>query len=599
MRKLPVARFFERATLEESLEISRRLALAFAKASGPDAEKLVQAVSARDYRSLAYGDVTYRPGTDPVSLFAARQCLALFQKHEELPLSVDKELVALRKFIQSEQQCRETNERIRSSRFRRDIPLDVNSVILTAKRKISEILGPLPKFESLSLKFGPGANTNCRRRTSARWKLSAALACSKELQSSAKQVLSTVPHLARAACRPGPFGPERPVVKVESGRLTFVPKNAKTYRSIMIEPSLNTMVQQGYGKFLKQRLLKHGVNLYDQTINRQLARKGSLLWDAEKTDKWRGLATVDLSSASDTIAYELVFALLPIDWAFALASCRTGTAVYRDPEGRNYEFRLQKFSSMGNSYTFELESLIFFGLTYAVCVLTNMPLDDISVYGDDIIVPSDAAHILQAVFQELGFSINPEKSYLEGPFRESCGADWYCGFNIRPFYLKSNWSPADLTSFHNFLKRNGWHHDPRFDRVRETILSLIPDHLALLGPDGYGDGHLISDDWIPRRKPSMVKRGFCGWIFDTFVRKERRIKGLLPGDAILPVYSIYVSASVRQDVPEHAVKFLNRSRHARLYGGYGFELEMKEPLDHFVVRGEAGEKKITVYTLTS
>jgi len=198
----------------------------------------------------------------------------------------------------------------------------------------------------LALGFGPGASSTVKIKTTARFKLNADPVCSRDaMESVYTELWPTIPHYAylhKGLCRVG------------MGHLAFVPKSAKTDRSIMIEPLLNTFVQKGIGSYLKGRLLKAGCNLYDQSINNSLARKGS---------KDGTLATVDLSSASDSIAYSVVLDLLPVDWMNFLTAWRTGHVVY---DKKRIDFELEKFSSMGNGFTFELESLIFY--TCALCV---------------------------------------------------------------------------------------------------------------------------------------------------------------------------------------------------------------------------------------
>jgi hypothetical protein len=132
---------------------------------------------------------------------------------------------------------------------------------------------------------------------------------------------------------------------IDDGKLEFVPKNAKTFRSTVTEPVLNGLTQLAIGDFLFDRLKRSGLDLRDQTRNQRLALEGSLTG---------ALATLDLSSASDTISRELVYHLLPLEWAHFLGLSRTGHIKYR---GQRYT--LEKFSSMGNGYTFPLESLIF------------------------------------------------------------------------------------------------------------------------------------------------------------------------------------------------------------------------------------------------
>ena len=88
---------------------------------------------------------------------------------------------------------------------------------------------------------------------------------------------------------------------------------------------------------------------------------------------------------------------------------------------------------MGNGFTFPLETLIFWALTASAC---EGDVDSVSVYGDDIICPRERADDVIDTLTMCGFKINLEKSFVEGPFRESCGCDYYKGIDIRPFYKK-------------------------------------------------------------------------------------------------------------------------------------------------------------------
>jgi len=92
---------------------------------------------------------------------------------------------------------------------------------------------------------------------------------------------------------------------------------------------------------------------------------------------------------------------------------------------------------MGNGFTFELESLLFYVLSRAVAYFSGVS-GIISVYGDDIIVPTDIAVDLEFVLGVLGFSVNPEKSFSTGTFRESCGGHYDGGCDVTPFYVKAD-----------------------------------------------------------------------------------------------------------------------------------------------------------------
>lgn len=541
---------------ERSIEILQDFASYHARQAGPYRESILRYISRRDWVGLLGVELDPELASDPLYYYHARQAVAFFEKLEALELGVDKEQVAWTKFQEAESACRRTNAtfRLRASGLFY-FNLDIEQVLTLAQWKIARILGGVPGFDELKISFGPGANTSVKASASSpRWKLGAKLACSAEAVPSIGEVLHAAEALAahHATCETE----ESYLVNVEvhEGRLQFVPKNAKTYRSIVVEPLLNSLAQKGIGSYLRDRLRRVGVDLNDQTRNQQLARKGSV--DGS-------LATVDLSSASDTISKEIVSALLPLDWYSFLSRYRTGRVTYRGAS-----FSQEKFSSMGNAFTFELESLLFYALAHSVCRHLRLSTDDVSVYGDDIIVPVEAFPLLCDVLNACGFSVNAKKSFASGHFRESCGKDYLHGIDVRPYYQKKLVSPLSLFVLHNYYMRCF-----DFESAR-AVLKYIPVALRLYGPDGYGDGHLIGS-WEGRQPRHVRRRGWEGSTFDTYALTNRVIKRPAPGDYILPGYSIYVRGD-----PEGPV-----------------HLDPPSPTDHFVVRGVKGYKRLTIYTL--
>jgi len=213
-------------------------------------------------------------------------------------------------------------------------------------------------------------------------------------------------------------------------RVEFVPKNWKTHRTIACEPDGALPLQLACDQYLKERLWQRaGINLWDQSRNQLLAKDGSI--DG-------CFATIDLQAASDTVAYNTVLTLLPEGWFSLLDSFRS--SFYR-LQGEPPE-KYQKFSSMGNGATFVLETLIF----AAACNAVSHGI--YSVYGDDIIIGAEDVPELTSLLQFLGFTINQEKSFTQGPFRESCGADWFDGVNVTPFYVR-DWGTSKALLSHN------------------------------------------------------------------------------------------------------------------------------------------------------
>lgn len=526
----------------------------------PDVCIVESLIRLRDFKRLCEYELSYPDSVNPESVFHLRQALAFFSKNVEADYGVDRDAIAYEKFVESESRCLATNTIFKLwSQGKFCFSPDVESWIFRAQRKIARVLGDVPTLSDVGLRFGPGSTTSTKKRNaSVREKLHAPLACSEEFVPLLSKVLDELPVLSLLQLEEV-RKTESLAVKVDYGKVTFVPKSAKTNRAVVTEPVLNGMLQLGYGDIIAVRLRAVGVDTRDQSLNQRLAREGSLT---------NALATLDLSSASDTISTELVFHLLPIDWAFALSYARTRTVSVRGKL-----ISQEKFSSMGNGYTFPLETLIFWALVSACCGDDSI----VSVYGDDIIIPSNRFDDVSRLLSCVGFSVNPSKSFAAGPFRESCGKDYYKGIDIRPYYQKSAVSAATLFSYHNYLVRRG------YPDLASLVVNFIHPGLRIYGPDGYGDGHLLGD-WLPR--PHKRNIGYSGFLFDTFTFKRRRdIRPVLPGDWVVPLYSVYVREVTHG---KSGVEML------RYYHGTPLD---SAPLDGFTYPGVSGYKKVSIYTL--
>lgn len=270
---------------------------------------------------------------------------------------------------------------------------------------------------------------------------------------------------------------------VDHNLISFVPKTALCFRSVAGEPLLNGFLQKGTDEWMRDALRNWGYDLRNQTPNRVMALMGSLglsgykqLLSADRrflcdlvedtsqvlrspdqavearlrlvgAHTREGYCTMDLRSASDSEATGLVKRLLPFGWVDFLSQIRSPYYMYK---GRKYKYH--KFASMGNGFCFPLETLTFAALVRAVETVCGYPHDH-AVYGDDIIVRQGVALYVAEVLRACGFALNLDKSFFFGPFRESCGADWYSGQATRPVYLED---PLDdvrrVYSLHNQLR---------------------------------------------------------------------------------------------------------------------------------------------------
>lgn len=293
---------------------------------------------------------------------------------------------------------------------------------------------------------------------------------------------------------------------VAGNEMFTVPKNAEIDRCAAKEPDLNMYMQRGVGDFFRKRLYRHGIDLRDQSRNRNLAREGSITGN---------LCTLDLSSASDSITTGLCLEFLPIHWYRVLSDLRSPTT--RLVDGSIHENEM--FSSMGNGFTFELESLLFYSIARTVAYFEGIS-GVVSVYGDDIIAPTALAATLVDVLAYLGFSVNQEKSHIAGSFRESCGGHFDNGLDITPFYVKKPISHlTDLIEILNKIRK--WSEtpgigvlDPTFYPLWEFGKSLVPTQLWG-GHDLGSNTQLVTGD-EPRMQllPCATRRstGIGGYI---------------------------------------------------------------------------------------
>jgi len=426
------------------------------------------------------------------------QASCLLKKFPKLNLEINTPEVALEKFRATELACSKVNTAFRN--VLTSFSVSDWFLLCKARSYIAKVLGDFSWNSAIQYcDFGPGASVGIPRKSSHQ--------CEKigNLNPTVTRECSV---LARTY---GDFDPHMRdhitnLKVVEGSTVTTVPKDARSDRVIAIEPLWNMFFQKGIGGMIRTRLRFIGLDLNGgekpprgQTLNQKLARQGSI--DGS-------LSTVDLSSASDMISLGLCEFLLPEDWYRAMMTVRSPTCTL--PNGDRVFLR--KISSMGNGFTFELESLIFLALCKAVNPLLRVG-HDVSVYGDDIIVPSADTKPLIDLLRSVGFKTNIEKTFVDGPFRESCGKHYFRGHDVTPFFLKKEiLNVPDLYYLINSVKRLAYRFagfqygiDDRFRFLWDFLVSLLPKRFRELScPDGYGDFAVVRDfdDCSPRPFPA-------------------------------------------------------------------------------------------------
>lgn len=222
-----------------------------------------------------------------------------------------------------------------------------------------------------------------------------------------------------------------------TSKTIFVPKSYKTFRTISMEPTTLQYFQQGVWAAIREMTcrvpyLRNHFGFDDSERNQRLAREGSI---------FRNFATIDLSSASDSVSYGLVkriFKGTPL-LRFIVATRSRETIL---PDGSTLQ--LKKFATMGSALCFPVMTLLFAALCDHVTRVCGIP-GRYSVYGDDIIVPTECTEMIFRMLAELGFSVNTEKSYSDKScwFRESCGGEYLDGFDVTPMRVSRKYSSLD------------------------------------------------------------------------------------------------------------------------------------------------------------
>lgn len=307
------------------------------------------------------GSATTVVYSDAEEHYSANQIAALVLKYphnwKELGLNESPESCAKASFYKAERLCRLTNKRFRTLRYRKT---SYRPQLEYMRRWIHSLLGQKPDLKSIYQQCGfssgaalgvHGNATNLFRKLFAEsWSVNpkARDYALHALWSNDQVLLSFMDEKNGYTCYDYELACSRmesKCVEKSFNKISFVPKTVKTHRGIAVEPLLNSYIQSGIDSDLRRKLKARGYDLTSQEKNKYLSRVGSSKGN---------LATMDLSSASDTISIELVRYLLPWEWFDLLNRTRSG-CFSMDKEIRPYE----KFVSMGNGFCFPLETIIF------------------------------------------------------------------------------------------------------------------------------------------------------------------------------------------------------------------------------------------------
>ncbi|DAD51085.1 RNA-directed RNA polymerase [ssRNA phage SRR7976299_11] len=447
---------------------------------------------------------------------------SFLKKMDGLPVDIDLEAATFKQWLWAEKQCFRTNQRFNEiSDFGTlngsPVPEGILLFLDGVKKNLKQLLGENPP-QLFDGRFGPGATmSDISGRTTVLHKMSSVPT------STPSALFYLVPWTGTkwaAACAARGDVPET----VRGNAYFTVNKHSRIKRPCAKEPSINGFYQLGLGRVMRGRLKAQGIDLENgQNVHRQVACAAS---------KSGEFCTVDLTSASDCCAAAFVRAVAPPMWHEVLSDLRSSHTQIRDIRGKKHWVRLEKFSSMGNGFTFELETALFAAIVMTVMRGQAILGHNVFVYGDDIICPSEFYSEVSAALRFCGFTPNPMKSFSTGYFRESCGGDFLKGVAVRPYFLKEDCNePQQFISLANGIRRlslQGTNPDLRahLRRAWFSALDCIPTPIrACRGPEDLGDLVIHDDEekWNTRWRANGIRyvrvyrpAKFRGTSFDRF-----------------------------------------------------------------------------------
>nr|APG76985.1 hypothetical protein [Beihai levi-like virus 19] len=433
----------------------------------------------------------------------------VLRKYDSFDLPIDRKQVAIDNLVFHEHRIGKLNQdwHTKGTEYIESLGVPLSFVLERAARKMAYLLGEFSPDRVLDgCGFSHGASFTCSRDKS---------------QPSHKYEMDTIdvtkealPFFDLAVSQIPLWNPSYRLVP--GNKIEVVPKSSKTDRTIGIEPTANMWLQRGVGSHIRKRLKRlFGICLdTGHERNARASYEGSLLGT---------VATIDLAAASDSISIALARTLLPWEWFLYLMAIRSDRG--RLPDGSWIQY--EKLSSMGNGYTFELESAIFLCITQSCAEFLEGEGAGAEhlVFGDDIVVPSTQAQCVCDVLSKVGFATNDDKTFVDGPFRESCGSHYFQGISVKPFYIRTVPKFVDRINLINKLKCwmvSSGHYDYRYQPALEYLLSSIPPKWRRprlpLGPIAVGDCAVVG-------LPSEITYEYCKrypWVYRPEVIRQVR-----------------------------------------------------------------------------
>lgn len=390
-------------------------------------------------------DLTYAflHNRNPRLLQLLRQCCLITYKSKSNEVNAKQEASAIAGFVSRNTTC----QQLSSAHYRRKSRVaDATGKTLVLARLLVNIILDRVDWREISPSHGPGAVSDSKKGLD-KW---------RKLDGRTSRLCDKFYPLAEY------FTPTPDLYDYKSAsyaapvcKLAIVPKDRRGPRIICTQPVGLMWIQQGQWKSMKRAI----ETAYILRTNRAIINPDigcSIKFDKQQqngylaleSSRTREFATIDLSDASDLVSWGLVKYLLnKRNTQFLAASRATHVKIRSDL------VKLHMFAPMGSAVCFPVETLVFWGIAAAATLVhrgltyeeligcaerkLRMNLNEVFVFGDDVLVRREACKFVCERFSEIGFKPNSRKTFSEGLYRESCGVDAYDGHELKIVRLQS------------------------------------------------------------------------------------------------------------------------------------------------------------------
>ena len=259
---------------------------------------IISRKSVKDYLNLCSDldqlSQRYESDCDPELVFCHRQIIALLKKYPftEDESGLDPRAAAIAKWRDAEDKCALTNQRLKEISSPEDLPKWVSQARILIDTVLEELKPELIMEIISSGSHGPGSTLSSNgNRVTEYYKYSdlpysvtenaapyafAAISANPRwmqiLEDSGRR--SELPPLTAPLFQKELMLLRDCVEIVDSDKIAFVPKDARTDRPIAVGASLNMYLQLGVKAYMEKRLKRVGVDLRDQSKNQNLAYQG-------------------------------------------------------------------------------------------------------------------------------------------------------------------------------------------------------------------------------------------------------------------------------------------------------------------------------------